>query len=45
MTDKVLQQAVLDELEWEPSVDSAHIGGTANNGVVTLTGGVSQSRR
>lgn len=40
MTDKVLQQAVLDELEWEPSVDSAHIGVTANNGVVTLTGHV-----
>jgi len=40
MTDKTLQQAVLDELEWEPSVNSAHIGVTANNGVVTLTGHV-----
>lgn len=41
MTDKSLQQAVLDELDWEPSVDAAHIGVTANNGVVTLTGHVS----
>jgi osmotically-inducible protein OsmY len=40
MTDKSLQQAVLDELDWEPSVDAAHIGVTANNGVVTLTGHV-----
>jgi len=40
MTDKTLQQAVLDELEWEPSVNSAHIGVTANDGVVTLTGHV-----
>jgi osmotically-inducible protein OsmY len=41
MTDKSLQQAVLDELDWEPSIDAAHIGVTANNGVVTLTGHVS----
>jgi osmotically-inducible protein OsmY len=40
MTDKSLQQAVLDELDWEPSVDAAHIGVTASNGVVTLTGHV-----
>ncbi len=39
-SDKSLQQAVLDELKWEPSVNSAHIGVTANNGVVTLTGHV-----
>jgi osmotically-inducible protein OsmY len=39
MTDnRGLQQAVLDELDWEPSVHSANIGVTANNGVVTLTG-------
>jgi osmotically-inducible protein OsmY len=36
--DSLLQQAVLAELSWEPSVASAHIGVTANNGVVTLTG-------
>lgn len=40
MTDKTLQQAVLDELEWEPSVNSAHIGVTASNGIVTLAGHV-----
>ena len=40
MTDKSVQQAVLDELDWEPSVDAAHIGVTADNGVVTLTGHV-----
>lgn len=40
MTDKTVQQAVLAELEWEPSIDAAHIGVTAENGVVTLTGHV-----
>jgi osmotically-inducible protein OsmY len=40
MIDSNLRQAVLDELEWEPSVNAAHIGVTANNGVVTLTGHV-----
>jgi osmotically-inducible protein OsmY len=40
MNDKSLQQSVLDELEWEPSVNSAHIGVTADNGVVTLSGHV-----
>jgi osmotically-inducible protein OsmY len=38
--DKQLKQAVLDELNWEPAVDAAHIGVTARNGVVTLTGHV-----
>lgn len=38
--DKNLKQAVLDELEWEPSVNAAHIGVTAKDGVVTLTGHV-----
>ena len=38
--DSKLQQAVLAELEWEPSVNPAHIGVTANAGVVTLTGHV-----
>ena len=40
MSDKSLQQAVLDELEWEPSVNAAHIGVTAKDGVVTLSGDV-----
>jgi osmotically-inducible protein OsmY len=38
--DNQLQQAVLAELKWEPSVTAAHIGVTANAGVVTLTGHV-----
>ena len=35
-----LQHDVQEELEWEPSVDAAHIGVAANAGVVTLTGTV-----
>jgi len=38
--DRKLQQRVLDELEWEASVDAAHIGVAAMDGVVTLTGHV-----
>ncbi len=38
--DKKLELAVLDELSWEPSVDSAHINVRANAGVVVLTGRV-----
>ncbi len=38
--DSQLQQAVLAEFVWEPSVTAAHIGVTANAGVVTLTGHV-----
>lgn len=38
--DRQLQQAVLAELDWEPSVVAAHIGVTVNAGVVTLTGHV-----
>jgi osmotically-inducible protein OsmY len=37
---KELQRRVLDELDWEPSVDAAHIGVAVNDGVVTLTGAV-----
>jgi osmotically-inducible protein OsmY len=36
--DLELRQDVLDELEFEPSVNAAHIGVIANRGVVTLTG-------
>jgi osmotically-inducible protein OsmY len=39
-SDSELQQAVLAELSWEPSVVAAHIGVMANAGVVTLTGHV-----
>src|SRR5258708_3774588 len=40
LTDNKLQQAVIDELKWEPSVNAAHIGVAAKNGVVTLSGDV-----
>ena len=38
--DSALQQAVTDELKWEPSVASNDIGVTAKAGVVVLTGHV-----
>jgi osmotically-inducible protein OsmY len=38
--DDILQKAVIAELDWEPMVTSAHIGVTANNGVITLAGHV-----
>lgn len=38
--DRKLQEAVLAELSWEPSVTAAHLGVTARHGVVTLTGHV-----
>jgi osmotically-inducible protein OsmY len=41
MDDKQLRKNLLDELEFEPSLDAANIGVTANDGVVTLTGHVS----
>jgi len=39
-TDIDLQHHVQHELEWEPSVDAAHIGVAASHGVVTLSGHV-----
>ena len=39
-SDSQLQTNVLEELKWRPSVNAAHIGVTAKNGVVTLTGQV-----
>lgn len=41
MSDLDLRQDVLDELEFEPRIDAAHIGVTSDRGVVTLTGFVS----
>jgi osmotically-inducible protein OsmY len=38
--DSQLQQAVIDEFNWEPSVNAGHIGVTAKDGVVTLSGHV-----
>lgn len=40
MKDIDLRQNVLDELEFEPSIDAADIGVAAENGVITLTGHV-----
>jgi osmotically-inducible protein OsmY len=39
-TDASLKEAVLAELAWEPSVKAAHIGVTARDGVITLSGHV-----
>ena len=39
-TDKQLQQDIIAELSWEPSVNAAHIGVEVSNGVVTLAGHV-----
>jgi len=41
MDDKTLRQYIIDELEFEPSIDAAHIGVAVEDGVVTLTGHVS----
>lgn len=38
--DEKLQKAVLEQLRWEPSVDAGHIGVTADDGIVTLSGHV-----
>ena len=40
MNDKQLRQHVLDELDFEPSIDASEIGATVKDGVVTLTGHV-----
>ena len=39
-TDPELKIAVIDELEWTPSVDSTHIGVAVEHGAVTLSGEV-----
>ncbi len=40
MNDLSLRQQIIDELEFEPSIDAAHIGVAVNDGIVTLTGNV-----
>jgi osmotically-inducible protein OsmY len=40
MTDRYLRQLVLDELDFEPSVDAVNIGVAVDKGVVTLSGHV-----
>jgi osmotically-inducible protein OsmY len=39
-TDAELKTAVMDELSWIPSINSSHIGVTADHGSITLTGQV-----
>ncbi len=36
--DLELRRDILDELEWEPSIDAAGIGVAAHDGIITLTG-------
>lgn len=40
-SDRHLQAAVIADLEWDPRVTAAHIGVTAHDGIVTLSGHVS----
>jgi len=40
MTDRQLQEHVLNALDWEPSIDAADIGVSVDKGVVTLRGDV-----
>ncbi len=40
MDDKTLRQFIIDELDFEPSIDAANIGVVVEKGVVTLTGHV-----
>ena len=39
-SDKQLQQDVMDDLRWDPSIDASKVGVSATNGVVLLTGTV-----
>ena len=39
-TDAQLQQDVMDELKWEPTIHAAEIGVAVKDGVVTLSGNV-----
>jgi osmotically-inducible protein OsmY len=39
-TDAALKESVTQELSWLPSIDSSHIGVTADDGAITLTGQV-----
>ena len=41
MDESTLRQDIIDELEFEPSINAAHIGVAVERGVVTLTGHVS----
>ena len=45
MNDSTLRQDILDELEFEPSIDANDIGVTVEDGIVTLTGHVPNYRQ
>ena len=40
MSEVLLRRIILEELEYEPSVDATHIGVAVDKGIVTLTGHV-----
>lgn len=40
MGDKQIRQNIIDELEFDPSIDAAHVGVSVENGIATLTGHV-----
>ncbi len=40
MGDKLIRQNVIDELDFDPSIDAAHVGVAVENGIVTLSGHV-----
>ncbi|MBN9587437.1 MAG: ornithine aminotransferase [Alphaproteobacteria bacterium 64-11] len=40
MDDKSLQQSIIDELDFDPSINAAHIGVAVDRGIVTLSGHV-----
>lgn len=40
MGDKLIRQNVIDELDFDPSINAANIGVAVENGIVTLTGHV-----
>ncbi|GLR49835.1 BON domain-containing protein [Shinella yambaruensis] len=40
MNDSTLRQDILDELNFEPSIDAADIGVAVENGIITLSGRV-----
>ena len=42
MREVLFRRIIRDELEFEPSVDAAHIGISVDNGVVILTGHVNR---
>ena len=41
MDDTLIRDDVIDELDFEPSIDATNIGVAVDDGVVTLTGHVS----